>query len=199
MEVLIFILLLFLAIAFAWTMYRALYVNKRSRKLTEEKFHLFEDIIGKLISGQTIEPERVLELAQNPSTRFNLFKILERFDQGSVFPRQYNTVEKSAERFLVNWLEFPTELSAAPDEIELADRINLPGLPDLEYLVFRFKSRRLTGQWMLGVVGPFGVDSKPFEIPQRIFSRFNATGTVSPLDEVRWVHTNIAVTDHSIH
>ena len=52
MEALIFILILFLAIAFAWTMYRALYVNKRSRKLTQEKFHLFEDIIGKLISRE---------------------------------------------------------------------------------------------------------------------------------------------------
>ena len=196
MEVLIFVLLLFVALACAWIVYRALYVNKRSRKLTEEKFHLFEDIIEKLINGQTIDPVQLLQLAQNPSTRFNLFKILERFDRSSIFPQQYNTVEKSAESFLVNWLEFPTELNAAPDEIELADSIILPGQPDLEYLVFRFKSRRLADQWMLGVVGPFGNDSKPFEIPKRIFSRFNVAGTVSALDEVRWVHTNIAVADH---
>ena len=117
-------------------------------------------------------------------------------DRSSIFPQQYNTVEKSAESFLVNWLEFPTELNAAPDEIELADSIILPGQPDLEYLVFRFKSRRLADQWMLGVVGPFGNDSKPFEIPKRIFSRFNVAGTVSALDEVRWVHTNIAVAVH---
>ena len=148
------------------------------------------------MSGRTIDPVQLLQLAQNPSTRFNLFKILERFDRSSIFPQQYNTVEKSAESFLVNWLEFPTELNAAPDEIELADSIILPGQPDLEYLVFRFKSRRLADQWMLGVVGPFGNDSKPFEIPQRIFSRFNLAGTVSALDEVRWVHTNIAVAVH---
>jgi len=196
MEALIFILLLFIALALTWIIYRALYVNKRSRKLTEEKFHLFEDMIGKLISGQTLKPAQLFQLAQNPSTRFNLFKILERFGRSSLFPQEYNTIEKSAESFLVNWLEFPTELSTAPDEIELADRIHLPGLPDFEYLVFRFKSRRLAGQWMLGVVGPFGTDSKPFEIPQRIFSRFNAAGTISALDEVRWVHNNIAVTNH---
>jgi hypothetical protein len=44
---------------------------------------------------------------------------------------------------------------------------------------------------ILGVAGPFLKHSRPYEIPLRVFSRFNEIGTISALEEVRWVHAHI--------
>ena len=192
MKILYFVLIVSIVIAGAWLAYRLLYVNQRSRRLLEKKFRIFEALINKLLSGEPLVNSDILPLAEDPATRYGLFEILKRFDKTALFPQVYNTLEKSAESFLVNWLEFPTELNARPEQIRLGARINVPDDPDLEYFVFEFKGDRERNEWMLGVVGPFNPDSKPYDIPRRIFSRFNVVGTVSNLTEVEWIHQHIA-------
>lgn len=192
MKILYFFLIVSIIIAGAWLAYRLLYVNQRSRRLSEKKFRIFEGLINKLLSDEPLVTSDTLPLAEDPATRYSLFEILKRFDKTAFFPQVYNTLEKSAESFLVNWLEFPTELNSPPEQIRLGARINVPDDPDLEYFVFEFKGDRERDEWMLGVVGPFKPDSKPYDIPRRIFSRFNVVGTVSPLAEVEWIHQHIA-------
>jgi hypothetical protein len=182
-------------LALAWLVYHFVYVRNRTKKITTNKLRIFADLIRKLGSDKTIMTDDLAHLVRNPSTRHALFGILERFDKSHLFPPEYLTTEKSAESFMVNWLEFPTELDGPPERIELFTKILLPEEPDLEYFVFKFKQpsskSKQTEEWMLGVVGPFDTNSKPYDIPARVFSRFNVVGAVSPLEEARWVHNNI--------
>ena len=179
-----------------WFLYRVFYVKRKSRQLTEMKLRHFDGLIQKLKAKENIHKEDVLVLAQNPATRHALFGLLDGFGRMDVFPQDFFTLEKSAESFLVNWLEFPTELNSAPDQIQFFTKVTIRENEEfLEYFVYKYKknppSPGLPHDWMLGVIGPFGPDSKPYDIPLRIFSRFNVLGTVSALEEVRWVHEHI--------
>ena len=178
-------------------LYRAYYVRRKSRKQAQQKLKIFEGLIRKLAVKEKIYEDDVFFLAKNPSTRHALFGILEGFSRTDLFPPEYFTTEKGAESFLVNWLEFPTELNAPPDEIKLFTKITLQEKSEaLDYFVFKY--RRLPPPdssqpdlWMLGVAGPYGTESQPYDIPLRVFSRFNELGTVPAMQEVRWVHENI--------
>lgn len=63
------------------------------------------------------------------------------------------------------------------------------------YHVFRFKINEphwaAQNGWMLGVVGPYFDDSKPYDFPHATFSRLDSK--ISPEEEVHWVHKNIAM------
>jgi hypothetical protein len=161
------------------------------------KLKLFQPLIGKLSLKEKIESADLTRLAENPSTRQALFGILDGYGRAEMFPSEYYTIEKAAESFLVNWLEFPTELNATPEKVELVTTITIVEPTEtLDYFVFKYKKffnlEKNEGAWMLGVAGPYTSASRPYDVPLRVFSRFNVAGTVSPLDEVRWVHENIA-------
>lgn len=179
-----------------WFLYRNLYVKRKSRQKAAHKLRAFEHLLGKLTKHDTIKESDVLPLANNASTRHALFGILNEFGRTDIFPKSYFTLQKSAESFLVNWLEFPTELSVPPDAIEFFTAVTLEEAGEsIEYFVFKYRKappqKGFSEDWMLGVAGPFGPESKPYDIPERVFSRFNGLGTVSPLEEVRWVHEHI--------
>jgi hypothetical protein len=197
MKILLLCFVSLIFIAFAWFLYREFYVKRKSRKLAERKLKIFEDLMLKLGTKENINEKEVTALAENPSTRHALFGILEGFGRSDLFPRDYLTLEKSAESFLVSWLEFPTELNAPPDKIELLTKITLHEDHEaMEYFVFKYMKLRppsgLPDGWMIGVTGPFGSESKPYDIPLRVFSRFNVLGNISAMEEVRWVHQHIS-------
>jgi hypothetical protein len=197
MNILIVCLFTLIILSAAWLLYRTFYVKRKFKKLTEAKLKIFHDLIKKLTAKETIHDEDLESLAENPSTRHALFGILETFGKAGLFPQEYYTMEKSAESFMVNWLEFPTELNGTPDQIEIFTKVTLTeDHENLEYFVFKYKKQPpppgLSKGWMLGVTGPFGSESKPYQIPLRVFSRFNELGTVSAIEEVRWVHGHIS-------
>lgn len=196
MKILFICLLVLILLSFIWFLYRVFYVKRKSRELAEKKLRRFTGLIQKLKTKKSIYKDDVLVLAQNPSTRHALFGVLEGFGRMDVFPRDFFNLEKSAESFLVNWLEFPTELNSAPDQIQFFTTVTIHDNDEsLEYFVYKYKKNPpppgLPHDWMIGVIGPFGPQSKPYDIPLRIFSRFNVLGTVSALEEVRWVHEHI--------
>ena len=185
-----------IVLVFLLLIYRALYVSRQSTIRINNKLKLFQPLIGKLSKKEKIESADLTRLAGNPSTRHALFGILEGYGQADMFPSEYYTIEKAAESFLVTWLEFPTELNATAEKIELVTSITIVEPTEtVDYLVFKYKKfsnpEKSEEAWMLGVAGPYTSASRPYDVPLRIFSRFNAAGTVSPLDEVRWVHENI--------
>ena len=51
------------------------------------------------------------------------YQLLSDYNKINLFPEEYNTLVKGAESNLANWLEFPTELDACPDEIEHIKRV----------------------------------------------------------------------------
>jgi len=66
------------------------------------------------------------------------------------------------------------------------------------YYVFKFKINEphwaAKDGWMLGVVGPYFDDSKPYDFPSGTFSRLSSKyETTSPDDEAKWVHENISM------
>jgi hypothetical protein len=172
---------------------RDLYIRRKFNRLAIGKYKLVEPLLLKLAANEEIPDQDLLEVARDPSLRCGLFKMLEAHDKTDRFPVSYLTIEKGAEGYLANWLEFPTELGNAPDEMEMLSRITYEG--GLEYYVFRYRSQmprwaRLR-DWMIGVSGPYEKNSKPYDVPIRVFSRFNLVGSISPEREVEWVHQNI--------
>jgi hypothetical protein len=200
MQLIIIGLTLIIVLTFLFVAYHAFYVNHRSQMRIENKLKTFKPLIDKLFKKENIEEGDVISLAKNPSTRHVLFGILEEYGRTELFPHEYYTTEKGAESFLVNWLEFPTELNATPEKIEFVTTITViePANP-VDYFVFKYtkllQSVKTDEVWMLGVAGPYTPTSKPYDIPLRVFSRFNVAGTVNPLEEVTWVHQNIAKAD----
>jgi hypothetical protein len=94
----------------------------------------------------------------------------------------------------VTWLEFPTELGRAPDEIKPLAKILLDDGVSM-YYVFKYRSEQPRWaaklNWMMGAAGPYHSDSTSYDVPKRIFSRFNSVGTISPEEEVKWMHENV--------
>ena len=174
--------------------YRDYYVKRRFRKLALQKYKVVEPLMGKLASRGTISPDEVLRLAKDPAFRHAIYRTLEGYGQKDLFPIEYLTQEKGAESFLVNWLEFPTELGAAPEEIELLKKVLLDN--GLTYFVFKYRASTpdwaARSSWMMGVAGPYHDESMPFDVPLRVYSRFNTVDSVSPEVEACWVHDNIS-------
>lgn len=170
------------------------YVKLRQHHLIRKKCRALATLIEKLEARVAISEQETIAIAQNPSLRLALFHTLKVFHRDNIFPGAFYSEEKGAESYLVNWLEFPTELGRAPDEILLLKIVTLELQIHMHYYVFKFRTAtprwaKKLG-WMLGVCGPYDADSMPFERPGRIFSRFNPVDMISPEAEVTWVHNN---------
>ncbi len=141
--------------------------------------------------------EFLKDLAKSNLSRVFTYEILKRHNKEDLFPKEYYSKEYAAEGHLVNWLEFPTELNKAPDVIELVDEVSITVGNDLvHYFVFRFKTYEphwnAKNGWVLGVVGPYFKDSKPFDFPIATFSRLLKNyENITSYDEAKWVHENI--------
>jgi len=171
------------------------YVRHRIQKAMAEKYHRVAPLLQQLTRKQPVTRVQIEEMARDPGMRHATFRVLEAYGQSALFPLEHATVEKGAESYLVTWLEFPTELGRAPDEIELIRAVTLEETTRQIYYVFRF--RMVTPHWstkfnwMIGVVGPYSEESEAFDMPAKIFSRFNTVADTIIEDEVQWVHANV--------
>jgi hypothetical protein len=171
------------------------YVQARLKEITIIKYNALKVLTQKLSLGETINEEELVALAEKPSLRLMLYDILVANERGSLFPGEFYTVEKGAESYLANWLEFPTELGRTPDEILLLTDVTFDLPRKIHYYVFKFRSSapRWANKlgWMLGVCGPYDDESLPFDIPKKTFSRFNPEELITPEAEAQWVHKKI--------
>ena len=176
------------------------YAFKKERTQTHKKrFERVQPIYEKLENGEEVKKEDVFEYAKDNKTREMIYQILHEHNKIELFPREYLTIESGAECNLVNWLEFPTELDKAPDDIKHLEKVKIEfDGNDVFYHVFKYMTVdphwAAKDGWMLGVVGPYFVDSKPYDFPGATFSRCNSkVGEVEPEIEAKWVHENIAL------
>ena len=184
-----------------FVVYRMIKFKRQSRLLNEQRFDRIKPLYDKLESGQTLTEDDVSSFAANMQTRQMTFQLLATHHKTELFPKQYSTLIKAAESNLANWLEFPTELNAFPDEIEHIKRVtfDFDGQNNLvHYEVFKYRVNEphwaAKDGWMLGVVGPYFDDSKPYDFPQATFSRVTSTlDKVTPEEEAKWVHENISM------
>lgn len=204
MTKLVFIILsvigILILIVVLFIMYRVFTVRRAQRKYNQEKFERIEPLIDKFDTKEGVSKADVLPYAANNSTRAITYHLLDDNDKLYLFPIQYETIEKAAESHLTNWLEFPDELGCAPDEMTLLERVSIDfEKNNVYYYVFKFmvNEPHLAAKegWILGIVGPYFEDSKPFDFPKATFSRFSSKfGEITPEAEAKWVHENIALT-----
>lgn len=181
--------------------YRIIKIRNQHKKLNERLFNAIRPLYEKLESGQAVDAQDVLPFAKNLTTRELTFELLSKTDKKDLFPEEYYTLIKGAESNLANWLLYPTELDACPDEMEHIKRVSfdLDGEGNyLHYEVFKYRVNEphwaAENGWILGVVGPYFDDSKPYSRPGATFSRISSTvDKISPEEEARWVHENIAM------
>lgn len=175
-----------------WLLYNHYYVRRKFHRLADSKYDVLNPVMQKIASNKTIKDSEVLSLVQNASLRYLVYLMLCEHNRQDLFPAEYYTHEKGAESFLANWLEFPTELGMAPDEIQLVKSV---AIDDMTYYVFKYRTMpphwAAANNWMLGVSGPYLAETLPYDIPLRVFSRFNTLNHISPEDEVNWVHKHI--------
>lgn len=178
-------------------LFRNYFVNRELRKFLARKYSILQSLVGKLEKQEHLNDAEILALAQDPSTRHVLFHILVAHKKRHLFPAQFYSFEKAAESYLVNWLEYPTELNAAPDEIELLKKITLvEDGKDHDYYVFKFRVYKhwaAASGWMTGTAGPYYENSLPFDLPRGTYSNFNKLGNLTPDEEADWVHYNITL------
>ena len=198
--VLIVIALIVLAIVL-FAVYRLLTVKRQNRKLNEKRFSRIKQLYDSLERGEPIAADDVFLYAKNLLTRESTFQLLSDHGKADIFPKEYYSIINGAESQLANWLEFPTELDACPDEIEHIKRVtfDFDGQNNLvHYEVFKYRVNEphwaAKDGWILGVVGPYFDDSKPYDHAQATFSRVSSTlDKVSPDEEAKWVHENISM------
>lgn len=176
-------------------LYRDHYIKRKLRKLAAQRYQVVAPLIQKLDSREGISKLEVYDMVTDPALRHGVYRVLEVYQRKDLFPAEFFTREKGAEGYLVNWLEFPTELGNSPEEIKFISIVTIFDQEPLDYYVFQYKTKlpHATSQheWMLGVSGPYHTASKPYDVPLRVFSRFNRVGTITPEQEVDWVHHHI--------
>ncbi|WP_462251002.1 hypothetical protein [Ekhidna sp.] len=181
--------------------YRSIKVNRQNRQLNEQRYERIKPLVDKLESNENLTPEEIRPYAEQLTTRETTFQLLTEHNKQSLFPEDLNNLVSGAASNLANWLEFPTELDACPDEMKHMERVtfDFDGKNNLvHYEVFKYRVNEphwaAKDGWMLGVVGPFFDESNPYDFPAATFSRVSSTvDKVTPKEEAKWVHENIAM------
>ncbi|WP_053990420.1 hypothetical protein [Mangrovimonas sp. TPBH4] len=182
-----------------FVIYKYFKFQKQSSLALKLRFERIQPLYEKLENGIAINEEDVREYAKDNKTREMTHQLLLEYKKTELFPEEYLTIESGAESQLVNWLEFPTELDKAPDEIEHLKKVTIQfDGNNMFYHVFKYMTNAphwaAENGWMLGVVGPYFEDSKPYDFAGATFSRCNSLlGEIEPEDEAKWVHENIAL------
>lgn len=199
MEIVFIVIGIIVLLIIVFMIYRYFAFQKESAQTHKLRFERIQPLCEKLENGAGLKKVDVFEFAQDNKTREMTFQLLSEHNKTEMFPKEYLTIESGAESSLVNWLEFPTELDKAPDEIQHLEKVKIEfDGNDVFYHVFKFLTIEphwaAKDGWMLGVVGPYFEDSKPYDFPAATFSRCSSKlGEIEPEEEAKWVHENIAL------
>jgi len=130
--------------------------------------------ISLLEREQEVPAEALERVASAPAWRGRLHDWLSKHGQLDKMPVKYLTQTALAEADLAAWLEFPTELGRAPDEMALGKIVTIDGN---DYYLFKFRTLgahwAAKKGWMAGISGPYEHDAEPTS---------RASGTFSSLE-----------------
>lgn len=176
-------------------LYRYYFVRRSLLKLVAIKHTAIRPLFLRLANKEEIKEDEILLMVRDPSLRLAVYQVLRAYQREDLFPASYLTRQKGAESFLVSWLEFPTELGVSPSEILFDSLVTIQEKKALDYYTFKFRILpphwAAQCDWMWGVSGPYTDESKPFDSPTRVYSRFNQVSSITAGDEVTWVHAHI--------
>ena len=151
------------------------------RLLGSKSFRLRLFAAGSLVRRKCPIDDSVLEKeAELPRPRALLWSVLEGVGALDRFPKKHRTQESLAEAAMCEWLEFPTEMGCAPEEIRKLAKIRSvnQGKSVVAYF-FKFRERRFSeNNWLVGLAGPYPEGGPPVLHGRNTFSKFN------PLDKM---------------
>ncbi|NPA43661.1 MAG: hypothetical protein GXO27_06520 [Chlorobi bacterium] len=192
MKLLVFSVLFLLILWILWHGYRRWYINPKLERHLDESAAALKPLESKLKNWQKIAPREVEPFAADYRYRLHLYKLLSDYNRTGLFPSAWLTEKYFAQAYMAEWLHFPTEWNAYPEKLEhLTTVLLIQGEIRVRYHVFRFAGK--DDKFYLGVAGPYTEDSIATDHPYGTFSRFQEDGTVSPEEEVRWVHEHITM------
>lgn len=147
-------------------------------------------VIGLERLGWPAADSTIERVARDPTCRPALFKAFRDLGRLHRFPAAHLDQASLAEGEMVRWLQYPTELGAAPDEIELirVDELSTDKGP-CDLFVYRFRKHAphwaATNGWMIGVAGPFLRSDQPtIDGLGLTFSRLDKEGEADLDDQV---------------
>jgi hypothetical protein len=134
---------------------RALSVNNKTAQLFAA--------IALLKNDRKVSPRILETLAEDMETAYKLLMLLERVDRVDLYPEKYAMQSHIAKAHLCDWLIYPTELGALPDEIEQIQTMEYDfgddEAPDIQvFYVFKFRSEKEAFRdkgWMVGLCGGY--------------------------------------------
>jgi hypothetical protein len=175
----------------AFLLWRISSVGRGMRKRDEKLAQELGDLANKLERKAVIDSQEVLALAGKPQLRCMLFALLKHFHRGDLFPSQFLSQEAQREAKLAYWMMHPNELQAAPEQMELIEKVTRT-IDEKQMVFFVYRYRMPAGHWagdawLLGLAGPFGSEEMPYEGGAGAFSRCNDKhGVTSPTELVDW-------------
>ncbi|HEV7380749.1 MAG TPA: FeoB-associated Cys-rich membrane protein [Dyadobacter sp.] len=182
MEIVLIAIGLVLAAIAIFAIYRFVKIRRQNNKPNAERFERVKELYDKFESAHEVSEAEVLPYAKNVVARETAFQLLSDYNKTNLFPNEFNNQISAAESNLSNCLEFPTELDAHPDEVQHIKRVRFDYAGKnnfVHYEVFKYRVNEphwaAKDGWMLGVVGPYFDDSKPYHFPQATFSRMGST------------------------
>ncbi|HKS16644.1 MAG TPA: hypothetical protein VJU16_04975 [Planctomycetota bacterium] len=151
------------------------------RLLGSKSFRLRLFAIGSLLRRRSpIDDTRLEKEAELPRPRALLWNVLEGVGALDRFPARYRTQELLAEAAMCQWLEFPTEMGCAPEELRKLAKIRTvyEGKTVVVYF-FKFRERGFNkNEWLVGLAGPYPEAGPPGLNGRNTFSKF------APLDKM---------------
>ena len=114
-----------IALFLGWRHWAAGKIGQARDNLTLALLDEMESVVAPILAGQAPDSADVERFAAEPRTRATLFDFLLFHKRLDLFPAAYRTVEALAESQLVVWLLHPNELGSPPDEIELAEEVEI--------------------------------------------------------------------------
>jgi len=185
-------------VIFGFVAYRILTVRSVHRQVSARRSERVQLIYDALDAGRELMQKDIIPFAEDVGIRWTTYQILRENGLDEIFPKEFYNIEHAAESKLAEWLESPNELGALPDELEHATSvtINADG-KDHIYHVFRFRVNEphwaASRGWMLGIVGPYFVDSEPYDWPAATFSTLEREEDITPVNEANWAHENFVI------
>lgn len=135
--------------------------------------------LSRLRRGELVPAEALEKAAACHETRSILFLGMSGLGHLDQFPSAWCTWEAFGAAAMVDWLLYPTELGAEPDELELALTVWLDEPPTQAMHVWKFRVEN--EPWKAGVSGPYALvgDPQPLHGPLT-FSRFDDWEIATP-------------------
>lgn len=141
--------------------------------------------ISLLESEQEVPADALERVASAPAWRARLYDWLSKHGQLDKMPAKFGTQTALAEADLVRWLEFPTELGRAPDEIAFGKIVTIDGN---DYYLFKFRTLgaywATKKGWMAGMSGPYEHGAEPAAGASGTFSTLEPYGSKTPEQHV---------------